>query len=213
MTNKIPYHQPTYKESVFNCPFCNAYSTQTWCDLYVEDPRIFGFFDKLEEETKLCFCAHCGKFSIWHNSKMIYPEFSNVEPPNDDLNYDIKNDYLEAASILNKSLRGAAAILQLALQKLMIQLGGRGKSFKNDFKILVKKGLPLKVQESLYAIKTISDEVIEFGKPRLWYTEEKNDTEKVKELFHLFNYIAEKMITEPKEKEYGNRLSQTRKKK
>jgi len=123
----------------------------------------------------------------------IYKE-TGIEPPNDDLNDDIKKDYLEAASILNKSVRGAAAILRLALQKLMIQLGGRGKNFHDDFEYLVKKGMPLRVQKALLAIKVISKNAMYYLSYQI----------RVKELFHLFNYIAERMITNSKNKKYDN---------
>jgi len=189
MTNKIPYHPPQWKYSAFNCPFCNAYANQIWYDLYVHDNGC----KKLNNETKVCFCVHCGKFSIWHNLKMIYPNFSGIEPPNDDLNDDIKKDYLEAASIFNKSPRGAAALLRLTLQKLMIQLGEKGKNLNDDIANLVKKGLPVKIQQSLDAMRVIGNEAVHPGQIDLC-----DDQATAEQLFKLVNFIAEKMITEPK---------------
>jgi len=46
---------------------------------------------------------------------MIYPEVSGIQKPNQDLDADIIEDYLEAASILNRSPRGAAALLRLCI--------------------------------------------------------------------------------------------------
>jgi hypothetical protein len=49
---------------------------------------------------------------------MIEPNIGGVPFPNNDLPEDIKNDYIEARDILNKSPRGSSALLRLAIQKL-----------------------------------------------------------------------------------------------
>ena len=185
MKNKIPYYQPSYKELAFNCPFCNAYSSQTWYDdLYIKN--LFGFesLKKLGRKIELCRCDYCEGISIWYNSEMIYPDFSGIEPPdnepNDYLSLNIQDDYLEAASILNKSPRGAAAVLQSALRKLIRQLNEKENGLKND-----------KVKKALDAIKSISDDVI--NSDELHKSDVYNNKEKVKDLFKLFNYIAERI--------------------
>jgi len=206
MTEKIPYKAPYWEGSAFNCPFCKAYANQTWFDIdYYES----GYYrDLARAGSKVCRCEHCKKFSIWHEWKMIYPEFSGVEPPNTDLNEDIKRDYLEAALILQKSPRGAAALLRLAIQKLMIQLGEKGKDLNTDIANLVKKGLPVKVQQSLDALRVIGNEAVHPGELNL-----KDDVETASSLFKLINFIAEKMITEPKEIEaIYNKIPESKKK-
>jgi len=70
---------------------------------------------------------------------MIYPDFEGVQPPNQDLSEDIKFDYQEAASILQKSPRGSATLLRLAIQKLCKELGEDGKNINNDIKILLQR--------------------------------------------------------------------------
>jgi len=191
MTSKIPYTSPTWEGSAFNCPFCGAYANQLWFDLGYYSR---GYQDMAKHGSKACLCTHCKKFSIWHEWKMIYPEFSGVEPPNPDLNTDIQRDYREAASILQKSPRGTTALLRLAIQKLMIQLGEKGKDLNTDIANLVKKGLPIKVQQSLDALRVIGNEAIHPGELDL-----RDDQSTAEQLFKLVNFIAEKMITEPKE--------------
>ena len=195
MTEKIPYRAPHWEGSAFNCPFCKAYANQIWFDLYIENRQGYTGFQKLEEYgSKVCFCLHCKKYSIWHQHKMIYPEFSGIEPPNPDLDPDIQRDYIEAASIVQKSPRGAAALLRLAIQKLMIQLGEEGKNLNTDIANLVKKGLPVKIQQALDALRVIGNEAVHPGELDL-----RDDQETAEQLFKLINFIAEKMITEPKE--------------
>jgi len=191
MAEKIPYKAPYWEGSAFNCPFCKAYANQTWFDIeYYES----GSRNLARAGSKVCRCEHCKKFSIWHEWKMIYPEFSGVEPPNPDLSTDIQRDYQEAASILQKSSRGAAALLRLAIQKLMIQLGEKGKDLNTDIANLVKKGLPIKLQQSLDALRVIGNEAVHPGELDL-----RDDQATAEQLFKLVNFIAEKMITEPKE--------------
>jgi hypothetical protein len=189
MSKQIPYKIPSFNESSFNCPFCNAFSKQDWS--LIHSPFFGTDFLQL---TKICVCSHCKQYSIWHQNKMVYPDFELVEPPSTDLNQEIIRDYSEASSILQKSPRGAAALLRLALQKLCVQLGEKGKDLNNDIGNLVKRGLPSKVQESLDSLRVIGNESVHPGQIDL-----RDDINTAKALFKLINFIAEKMITEPKE--------------
>lgn len=196
MAEKIPYRPPTFEGSAFNCPFCKAYANQIWFDLLTDSRSGRDGFEYLgkNEGTKVCFCSHCGKYSIWHQWKMIFPEFSGIEPPNPDLDMDIQRDYLEAASIVQKSPRGAAALLRLAIQKLCVQLEEKGDDINTAIGNLVKKGLPVRVQQSLDALRVIGNEAVHPGELDL-----RDDQDTAVQLFKLINFITEKMITEPKE--------------
>ena len=123
--SKIPFTSPKFKLSAFNCPYCSAYSDQRWFTTITPQGDFL-------EETHVCFCSHCNKYSIWFKGSMIYPDFSGIEPPNADLNKDIVSDYNEAVSILQRSPRGSAALLRLAIQKLCVQLGENGKNLNTD---------------------------------------------------------------------------------
>lgn len=187
---KIPYKAPQFNETSFNCPFCNAFANQNWFQL---EYNLRGGHRDLQNSL-VCFCSHCGEFSIWHEEVMIYPNFAGVESPNQDLNEDIQSDYEEAAEILQRSPRGAAALLRLSIQKLCIQLGEDGKDLNTDIGNLVKRGLPMKVQESLDTLRVIGNEAVHPGEMDL------RDNLGIAELlFKLVNFIAEKLITEPKE--------------
>jgi hypothetical protein len=210
MTEKIPYQAPSYLASAFNCPHCSAYAEQSWFDL------MFGYYNQIARHhpqglpsAKVCVCTHCHHFSIWLNNKMIYPNYVGVEPPNPDLNDDIKKDYEEAAYIFQKSPRGAAALLRLAIQKLMKQIGEKGENLNDDISNLVKKGLSKKIQEALDSVRVIGNEAVHPGEMDL-----RDDVETVRKLFWLVNFIAEKMITEPKEIEkfYSNKIPENKKK-
>lgn len=187
MNNKIPFTAPKFEESAFNCPYCIAFSNQNWHGLKtISGPYLHN--------TRVCYCSRCKQYSIWHEEIMIYPDFSGIEPPNEELDVDIKGDYQEAASISQKSPRGAAALLRLVIQKLCKQLGEKGKNINTDIGNLVKKGLPAKVQQSLDSLRVIGNEAVHPGQLDL-----KDDIKIASSLFKLVNFIAEKTITEPKE--------------
>lgn len=189
----IPFEAPAFNKNAFNCPFCNAYAKQIWFDLYNYQPG-YSTQDDIDATTKVCFCSNCDEYSIWHQSKMIYPDTSGIDLPNADLNSDIIDDYKEAASILQKSPRGAAALLRLAVQKLCIQLGEKGKDINTDIGNLVKNGLSPTIQQALDALRVIGNESVHPGQIDL-----RDDPATAQALFRLLNKIAETMITEPKQ--------------
>ena len=125
---------------------------------------------------------------------MIYPDTGEAPMPNNDLPEDIKADYEEARTILNKSPRGAAALLRLCIQKLCKHLGESGKDINKDIGNLVKKGLPLKVQQSLDIVRVIGNDSVHPGQMDLT-----DDVETATKLFVLTNFITDVMITQPKE--------------
>ena len=188
---KQDYTPPEYKRSAFHCPFCNVYANQVWTELRQYTNQRF-YFSEIETST----CMHCHKYSVWYDGVMVYPDFEGVQPPNQDLNEDIKADYQEAASILQKSPRGATALLRLVIQKLCKELGEEGENINTDIKNLVTKGLPSAVQKSLDVVRVIGNDSVHPGQIDL-----RDDVETAKALFRLVNLIAEKMITEPKEVE------------
>jgi hypothetical protein len=125
---------------------------------------------------------------------MVYPGQIEVESPNNDLPDDIKVDYLEAANIMNQSSRGAAALLRLAVEKLVNGLDAKGKDLNTKIGDLVSKGLSPKIQKSLDVVRFIGNEAVHPGQIDL------NDSPEIAQtLFRLVNVIADDMITKPKE--------------
>lgn len=138
----------------------------------------------------------------------MYPDSAGIDSPNDDLDDDIVADYNEAASILQKSPRGAAALLRLAVQKLCKQLGEPGKDINTDIGNLVQKGLSPTIQQALDALRVIGNESVHPGQIDL-----RDDPGTAQALFRLLNKIAETMITEPRQiQEIYDKIPESKKK-
>jgi len=123
---------------------------------------------------------------------MVYPEVTAVEAPNPDLPDEIRQDYLEAASIVDKSPGGAAALLRLCIQKLCQELGEPGKNLNTDIRNLVEKGLSPTTQRALDIVRVIGNEAVHPGQMDI-----KDDPETAHQLFGLVNLIAREMISVP----------------
>jgi hypothetical protein len=191
---KEKYIAPTLKADAFNCVSCHVYTKQHW--FYMQGasrPDGYGT-QHVDKRFMVSYCEHCGFPTIWHGESIIFPLNLSAEPPNQDLPEEIVEDYDEARAILNLSPRGAAALLRLAIQKLCAHLGQPGKNINADIKALVAAGLPPKVQEALDSVRVIGNESVHPGTIDL-----KDDRDTANQLFRLVNFIAQKMITEPKE--------------
>jgi hypothetical protein len=181
---------PTLNGTAFNCPHCAAYARQHWNAVSYKSQST-GYM--MLKNWSLAMCDHCGEPSIWQDDAMRYPAVATAPLPNDDLPPEIKTDYLKARDIAVRSPRGAAALLRLAIQKLFVHLGEKGKNINDDIASLVAKGLPAAVQKSLDVVRVIGNEAVHPGEIDL-----RDDQTIVNMLFRLVNLISEKMITEPK---------------
>ena len=198
---KEKHFPPRQAAAEFHCPHCGVYAKQYWAHLsagdyftYTSINGLTKFNETLNQNWTISKCEHCKKEIIWLTNDIIYPRSIPVSLPNEDLDEEIKIDYLEAANIFNDSVRSSAALLRLAFQKLCKQLGEKGNNINDDIGAMVKKGLNPLVQKSLDALRITGNNAVHPGEINL---EEKPD--KVLKLFELINFIADKMLTEPKE--------------
>jgi hypothetical protein len=203
------YFPPLLGKGEFHCPHCNVYAKQFYAHLHsltnfswdsVVDHQS-KFDAAMPKEWTVTKCQRCAQITLWNRESMIYPRKSVAPPVNSDLFEDIKNDYKEAANVFNDSPRAAAALLRLALQKLCKQLGEKGENINDDIRSLVIKGLNPLVQKSLDALRITGNNAVHPGEIDL-----SEEPDRVARLFTLINFIANKMITEPREIElfYGD---------
>jgi hypothetical protein len=191
---KGKYITPFLRGEAFNCVSCHVFTKQHWYFMR-GSTHASGYGGQQEDDRFLIsYCEHCGFPTIWHGEAIIFPLNLSAEPPNEDIPEDVKADYEEARAIFNLSPRGAAALLRLGIQKLCAHLGQPGKNINADIKALVQAGLPSKVQEALDSVRVIGNDAVHPGTIDL-----NDDRDTANQLFRLVNFIAHKMITEPKE--------------
>src|SRR5438105_2653296 len=94
-------------------------------------------------------CYSCDRYSLRIADALIYPSQQVQFEPNEEMPDDVALEFKEAASIVDKSPRGAAALLRLAIQRLMPHLECKGKNLDDDIGELVKRGLDSRVQKAL----------------------------------------------------------------
>jgi len=187
------YYPPKFKKEAFTCAHCNAYAKQEW--RYLLNNYDDGRMSLEKTYLNSSLCSHCGKEAFWYKEKMVIPLTSLVPSHHIDLPETCKVDYKEARDIFTLSPRSSAALLRLCIQKLMIELGEKGNDINTDISSLVKKGLPIEVQQSLDYCRIIGNNAVHPGKIDL-----EAKPEMVEVVFENVNYIVEEMISRPKKR-------------
>jgi hypothetical protein len=211
---------PALNKSSFSCPHCHAIAAQQWFQTYakisssvVTPTTILGSIDVatahlelvrfgVQEKNpsnmaslpltgaKISRCFSCKNFALWAGNRVVWPA-TNVEIiPNPDMPAAIKADFLEAASIVQLSPRGAAALLRLALQKLINSLVGRPIEIDKGIQELVNAGLPQTVQQACDYVRIVGNEAVHPGAIDI-----RDDIAMATNLFNLLNLIVTHTIS------------------
>ena len=188
------------------CPFCKTHAQYLTKSLFYtcehEDPPLPDHHEKYD--VSFTVCSKCEGETIWHESKIIYPPGGNDIPrPNADLPSDIQNDYIEAASIVDISPRGAICLIRLGIEKLCNHVL---KSDRTDYKnksindaideLTRTEAIPKHISNSLDIVRLTGNEGVHLGTMNL-----DNDVETARNLFSLVNECAEHMLTSNKMKD------------
>lgn len=182
------YYPPVFEQEQFHCVQCGVFAKQYWNKLN----RISGQFSYATDFT-YSKCTHCDEICYWYQGRMIVPSEAPVPPHHHDLPDVCVSDYNEARDIVARSPRAAAALLRLTIQKLLIELGEKGKNINDDIGSLVAKGLPVEVQQALDYCRVVGNNAVHPGEIDL------NDNPEVaNSLFEMINFIVEVRISQPK---------------
>ncbi|MEH7299371.1 DUF4145 domain-containing protein [Neobacillus drentensis] len=130
---------------------------------------------------------------------MVYPNNLNVEPPNPDMPAEVQDLYNEARSIAALSVKSAAALLRLALEKLLVYFGAQIGTIDMMIQDLIEKGVITpngSVRKALDSLRLIGNSAVHTTSINL--TE---DPRMAPALFKVINFVVEKIITEEKEME------------
>jgi hypothetical protein len=194
----VTHKTPEFKLTSFNCPYCNAFAHIHWFDSWYQHG---GWH---QTGSHVAICSHCNHISHWLvetksqdgkavSGKMIYPSIKAAPMAHPDMPPDILIDYDEARDIAQESPRGSAALLRLCVQKLCKHLGEPGKNINDDIGSLVKKGLPVEIQQALDIVRVIGNNAVHPGELSGEDVQQVATT-----LFELVNHIVEDRISRPK---------------
>ena len=190
MENHLP---PSFSQSVFDCPHCGVRC------------RHDAFSKTLENKNSsvhYTICQHCDKPCIWVNfpidgeSIYIYPGIGLVPKAHGDMPNEAKIVYEEAAQVLGKSNRAAAALIRLALQLILKELDcpSAEKNLKDAIKELVGKGASPDIESAAQSLRISGNHAIHPGK----IDKDESEKEHVMQLFELLNIIVIDRISNPK---------------
>jgi len=179
------YFPPKYKEEQFHCVHCGVFAHQRWGNLL--------FSGGGQSDLRYSGCFHCKEICYWYKDRMILPLEAPVPRGHIDLPSACVEDYEEARDIVSRSPRAAAALLRLTLQKLMIELGESGENLNNDIASLVRKGLPVEVQQALDYCRVVGNNAVHPGELII-----DDKPEIAHGLFEMVNFIVESRISQPK---------------
>ncbi|WP_167467184.1 DUF4145 domain-containing protein [Aquitalea magnusonii] len=184
------YYPPEHKKREFHCIHCGVFSSQHWREFYFHSAH--GSYST-HQSLNFCICSHCKEWSYWYEGRMIVPSAAPVPPAHPDMPESCLLDYNEAREVVATSPRAASALLRLSLQKLMSELGERGKNINDDIGSLVTKGLPIEVQQALDFCRVVGNNAVHPGEIEI------NDTPEIAHnLFTMMNFIIEDRISRPK---------------
>lgn len=193
--------RPRQVSHSFVCPYsdCRAYASHLWGVVRnVAAPLGSTQFHERPSSNKhdiwFAQCSACQREVIFVNDDLVWPVESAAPPPESDMPEEIVPDYEEARQIYQKSPRGAAALLRLALQKLCNELVGESLDINTAIGRLVASGrISETIQQALDSLRVIGNEAVHPGTLDL-----KDDQDTALKLFKLLNFVVEKTISDPK---------------
>ena len=122
---------------------------------------------------------------------VVWPPVRVGPEPDPALENEILEDFQEARAVAPLSPRSAAALLRLALQKLLKKVGQPGKNINADIAALVEQGLRVDVQKASDIVRLTGNDAVHPGDI------DAGDPDTVMPLFDLVNFIADDLISRP----------------
>lgn len=180
---------PVRNAPEFHCPHCGVYAEQSWSPA---GRSVYAAWVEAGPGCAFSFCTRCKQCAYWIGTALIHPTSSSVPDAHQAMPQDCKADYDEARMIVAQSPKAAAALIRLALQKLMVHLGEKGKNLNDDIGNLVAKGLDVHVQQALDYCRVVGNNGVHPGAIVL------DDSPEIAHLlFEMINLIVEDRIDRP----------------
>jgi len=183
---KSEYVPPSPEKDAFHCLHCGTYAKQDGGNL----AWVPNNYKKIKA-GKVKRCYKCGKYAIWIYDDLIYPAESTAPRPHDMMPDDVKRDYIEARQVLDDSPRSAAALLRLAIQRLLEdELEAEGGSLYQMIGNLVENDdISPRIKKALDTVRITGNNSVHPGEMDM-----DDDKEMAEALFMLTNEIVDEAI-------------------
>ena len=207
----------THTEKIIQCGHCGCNSVMLILSEKREVEIMYSNNEPISSlwvEWQILKCPDCEKINVLENyafadenecwydkdgnehdeevvhSKALYPlADSDISQPNEHMPLDVRQEYEEARKVFPISAKSSAALLRLAIQRICIHLGEKGRHLDTDIASLVKKGLPKHIQKALDIVRVIGNEAVHPGAIDIT-----DKPETARSLFVLVNEIVENQI-------------------
>lgn len=181
----MPKGTPTEGAEAFDCPHCGIYAEQSWQEVNWSLTRGHN------EVGCISRCASCREHTIWIDGKMFYPKGSTAPDAHEEMPLAVKRDFNEARLVVEDSPRAAAALLRLAIQRLVVnELEAEGGSLYQQIGNLVEEGdISPRIQRALDSVRVIGNNSVHPGEMDM-----DDNRETAEALFMLINEIVDEAI-------------------
>ena len=214
--NYSDYVPPEFYETAFSCPYCKAQTQQIWVRMTLDSYTYVRIADN--QCLYMSTCIRCKNSSLWlagcdsnpSIGKMIYPKELTAPFPHPDMPDNVKKLYEEARSVSSDSPRSSVTLLRCSAEELIKGLKVPGKTFDEKIGNLVKEGLEEEIKDGFDALRVIGNEAgAHVGCIDL---SSEDNVETVNDLFDIMNFLVQKLITDPKQRQrIKDKISQSKK--
>ncbi|WP_432449581.1 DUF4145 domain-containing protein [Aliiroseovarius marinus] len=171
--------------------YIEAASGKIMASRHREDP-----YSHLIYQLDVSKCDSCEEIALWMGDKMVFPAVGPSVFANQDMSRDVRKLYDEAGAVFSTSPRSAAAMLRLALQVLLKELGGKGTNINDDIDYLSDNGLSPQLVKVMHSLRIIGNESVHPGQISV-----DDDPSIAEAMFRLINEVIEQLVTRPREQE------------
>lgn len=172
--------------TAFECPYCGTFIGPRW-----EDLGWIGRDANRSSRSEGTRCLACGGYLISLGGRVVYPSGLVGPAASIDMPELVRTEYDEARKVGAASPRAAAALLRLAIQKLVDQLKPGKEDLNLKIGLLVDEGpIRPKLANMLDVVRVTGNNAVHPGTMDLT-----DEPERVITLFKLVNAIVEQTIT------------------
>jgi hypothetical protein len=103
-------------------------------------------------------CYSCRGFAVWVEDRLVYPITESAA--HEELPASLRDDFEEAAAIIERSPRAAAALMRLCIHKMMLLGNENDRKLEDRVASLASKGLEVEIQEAMGALRALNDDAV-----------------------------------------------------